>query len=352
MDPKIIAILEAAIKNRVFPGCSIAVIDGDTSSQAAFGHFTYKDDSPRVTTHTQYDCASLSKIIGPMSVAQQLIDEGVIALDEFVGTYLPEFVSEPQKAAVTIRHLMTYTLDYNIPAGSKSLLGTLTPEQVATNAITYKLKHAPGTNYMYSNITAFILTQVIERVTGANFYDLVQERVFTPLQMETATFMPEVSKRTLIPPTEVTNERGVVQGFVHDEFTDRTTQGNISNGAAGLFVSMHDVNAFLDMTIRGGVVGTTRLFSEKTVQAWTEEQFPHLLPTLTPLGCGDQNNVLLDSYHRQMVIKSGFTGCFMMGDLVNKKGFAILSNRTYPTRPDNASAFIEVREKVMEVVFG
>ncbi|MFM2340043.1 MAG: hypothetical protein RLZZ360_679 [Candidatus Parcubacteria bacterium] len=352
MDPKIDSLLDQAVAKNVFPGCNFAIVSAGSVAYKSFGNFTYETNAPRVTIDTIYDCASLTKIVGPMAVAMQLVDEGVLSLDEPVGKYLPEFVSEPQKAHATIGHLMTYTLDYDIPGGSKSLLGTLSPDQVAKNAIIYPLKHAPGINYMYSNITAFVLTQVIERAIGQNFYELVQERIFNPLLMHTATFNPSKEQMNTIQPTELTPERGLVQGTVHDEFTDRTTAGNISNGAAGLFASIKDIASFLQMTIESGKTSTKTFFSDHMVKAWTEEQFPNLLPILTPLGWGDQNNALLEKYHRQMVVKSGFTGCFMAGDLLNKKGFALLSNRTYPVRPMNATAFGEVKEKLMEVVFG
>jgi len=345
-------ILKNAIANKVFPGCSIAVIENEEITTQAFGSFTYEATSPNVTTGTLYDCASLTKIVGLMAIAGILLDEGVISLEDSVGTYLPEFITDKTKANAQIKHLMTYTLDFDIPGGSKSLMGTLSPVEVAYNATTYPLKHEPGTNYLYSNITAFLLTQVIERVTGQNFYELVQERIFAPLGMKTATFTVPESERHLVPPTEITPERGVVHGVVHDEFTNHTTNGGISNGAAGLFANIEDMAQFLKMAVVGGVYNDTRLFSEELVAEWTRDQFPHLLPGHTPLMWGDLNNHYIDQFpERNIVVKGGFTGCFMMADLTTKRAFVLLSNRTYPKRPNNNEAFSLVKEKLMELAF-
>jgi CubicO group peptidase (beta-lactamase class C family) len=203
---------------------------------------------------------------------------------------------------------------------------------------------------MYSNITAFILTQLIERITGQNFYDLVRERVFIPLGMDTATFYPKTDQISAIPPTEITAERGLVQGFVHDEFTYYTTQGGVSNGAAGLFASVQDLAPFLGMALgRGSYHGQT-ITSQDLVARWTEDYFPSLLPMHTPLAWGDQNNVYLDQYHRNMVLKSGFTGCFMVGDLTAQRGFVLLSNRTYPTRPTDKVAFSSIKESLLATI--
>ena len=334
-EQKVDALIQAAIHAKLFPGCSIVVIDGTESIAKGFGNFTYESSAPTVDINTIYDVASLTKIMAPMAVAMLLIDEGVLDLNEKVSTYLPEFGNDPYKEIALLSHIMTYTLDYDIPGGSKSVMGQLTPEQVAINAVRFPLKVAPGAQYMYSNITAFILTQLIERVTGRNFAQLVQEKVFKPLQMTSATFAPSREMIEKIPPTEITEDRGEVKGFVHDEFTHKTTTGGISNGAAGLFASITDLQKFLQMTLHKG----SGLFSPEMSSLWTKDYYPELLPVHTPIGWGDLNNSLIDNYHREIVVKAGFTGCLMVADMKNQKGFVILSNRTYPKRPDDASAF-------------
>lgn len=345
------AILERAIETKVFPGSSFVFIgDGQTFSKG-YGRFTYDADSPVVTTESLYDCASLTKIIGPMAVAMQLIEEGVLNLDDKVGAYLPEFLNQVEKENALLSHLMTYTLDYDIPKGSKSMITSLAPMQVAENALALHLKVLPGTNYVYSNITAFVLTMIIERVTGRNFNELIRERILLPLEMSTATLAPTSEMLENIPPTEITNDRGEVRGFVHDEFSHHLVSGGISCGAAGLFISIKDISNFLQMTIGSGQFNGKQLFGKEMVTKWTNDYYPQLLPVHTPIGWGDSTNSLIDAYHREMVVKSGFTGCFMAADLKNKKGFAILSNRTYPQRPIDASAFDQVRRGLINVSF-
>jgi CubicO group peptidase (beta-lactamase class C family) len=345
-EAAVTAVLQKCISEKVFPGCAVVLISGEQKFATGLGYFTYHSDSSVVDTKTLYDVASLTKIVAPMAVAMMLIDEEVLDLDEKVGTYLPEFVNQPEKELALLSHLMTYTLDYDIPGGSKSVMGQLTPDQVAHNCLVFQLKATPGSNYMYSNITAFILTQLIERVTGRHFADLVQEKVLNPLHMQSATFSPPRALIHRIPPTEITADRGEVKGFVHDEFTHKTTAGGISNGAAGLFASIADMQQFLQMTLNRG----RGLFSEEMASLWTRDYYPELLPVHTPVGWGDLNNKLIDDYHRDIVVKAGFTGCFMVADLKNNKGFVLLSNRTYPQRPDNASGFADLKEELMKIV--
>lgn len=341
--------LQIAIKDKLFPGCSFVYFDETEQIMEAFGRATYEQDSVSITTETLYDTASLTKIITTMTLASLLIDEGVLRLDDSVGKYLPEYNFSPEKQSATILHLMTYTLNYNMPGGSKSLMSGLTPEQVAQNALSFPLKEIPGTSYMYSNVTAFILTQVIEKSTGRSFDRLVEEKIFGPLGMITATFSPKENQVPFIPPTEITAERGIVQGVVHDEFTYYTRRGGIANGAAGLFASIKDVKMFLRMAVNKGMIRDKIFISETLANKWTQDQFPELLPMHTPLAWGDLNNSIIDTYHRDIVVKAGFTGCFMLADLKQKKAFAILSNRTYPNRPVDTTSFTKLKEDLTAI---
>jgi CubicO group peptidase (beta-lactamase class C family) len=234
------ACLKRAIQEKIFPGCSFVYFDEGEEIVLSLGHATYAEESFLIKPETVYDTASLTKIMTTMTLALMLLDEGVLSLDDKVGKYLSEYTISAEKQSAMILNLMTYTLNYNLPGGSKSLMPGLSAHEIVTNAISYPLKEMPGTSYMYSNLTAFILTQVIEKATNQFFDDLVRDKIFTPLQMKTATFSPEPTLTDLIPPTEITEERGEVQGVVHDEFTYYTRRGGISNGAAGLFASILD----------------------------------------------------------------------------------------------------------------
>jgi CubicO group peptidase (beta-lactamase class C family) len=344
--------LDQALQDKVFPGYAFASIDKGQVEMCTGGHFTYDLKSPVVQVDTLYDVASITKIVGPMMLAMMLVDEGVLHFDDKIGDYLPSYRDDEYKRDATLRHALTYTLDYNIPGGSKSLMGSLSPEQVAADTLACPPRYAPGTNYTYSNITAFIVTQIIEKATGRNFYELVQEWIFGPLQMRAATFAPSANLLSQIPPTEVTADRGEVRGVVHDEFSAHLMSGGISCGAAGLFASSYDLANFLQMILQGGVYQGQRLVSEALVQEWTRNQFPHLLPTRTPLGWGDLNNELIASSSHQIVIKGGFTGCLVVADLTTKQGFVWLSNRTYPVRPEDMTSLRELKKDLVGMLRG
>jgi len=339
-------ILHDTLISKSFPGYAAALVTPTGIKTFVGGNFTYEDTSPKITDTTLYDVASLTKIIAPMSLAMKMIDEGILTIDDTIGKYIPEFVTDEKKAIATIRHLLTYTLDYDLPYGAKYLMKELSPEELRLRMFELPLKSPPGTSYLYSNITAFILTQVIERVSKENFYNLVNQKIFTPLSMTTATFTPGAQLWSQIPPTEITDDRGLVQGFVHDESTHYLQSANISSGAAGLFASVTDVAHFLQMVISKD----NNLFSNNMRKQWVTHQFPGLLPTSTPLGWGDTNNGMIVDYSDKFVVKGGFTGCFMIGDIKNEIGLIVLSNLTYPVRPKERPGFTRLKEEMVELL--
>ncbi len=354
MDSKrhaIAALLEKAHEERMFPGCACALISKDSIEYLTYGSFTYEAGAPKVTTESLFDVASITKVVGPMSIAQMLIDEGVLSLEDKVSTYLPTFAIHPFKDEVLISHLLTYTVGHSGTGGSKSLITPgITPQGFADILIKLPLNSPPGAEYMYSNITAFLLTQVIEKVTGRRLDELASERIFTPLGMNTATFSPEIVDKAGVIPSEITEDRGEVRGFVHDESADFLKKGNISSGAAGLFASIQDIALFMQMVAARGVCNGVRFFSEEMVSLWTRDIYPELLPTHTPLGWGDLNNPMIDVHHRNIVVKGGFTGCFMFADLDQGVGLVFLSNRTYPKRKEDSSDFKKLKEDLMRAV--
>ena len=52
----------------------------------------------------------------------------------------------------------------------------------------------------------------------------------------------------------------------------------------------------------------------------------------------------------RFVVKSGFTGCFIIADVRSKIGVVILTNNTYPTRPKDRTAFNEIKKKIIQLL--
>ena len=88
-------VLTRGISAGGFPGAAIVVgRKGAAVWQRGFGRLDWQRNSASVsTTETFYDLASLTKVVGTTTAVMILYDEGRIALDTPVTTYLPDFVA-------------------------------------------------------------------------------------------------------------------------------------------------------------------------------------------------------------------------------------------------------------------
>lgn len=347
----------------LFPGASFAWVEGGEIECGAVGHHAYNEASPKVTPETVYDVASLTKVIGPMSVATQLVDEGVLSLDTKVADLIPEFATEPQKKEVALHHLLTYTVDYKTNRTTKEAIAELNPYEFLNEVITLPLANTPGTTYCYTDITVIILTELLARVTGTNLPRLVKDRFFSPLGLNSATFDPGSLSPRVNPPTEITEDRGVVIGRIHDEKADHLLSGGIYAGLAGLFVSVEDVAKYLRMVTNRGMWGEVRYWSEDMCERFYTDQFPNITSSHTPLVWGDRfgqpgyellsreyTPSLYEEYSGTLLTKGGFTGCFMAVDLTRQRAIAFLSNHTFPKRRESHKAINLLKEKCLDIL--
>jgi CubicO group peptidase (beta-lactamase class C family) len=220
-----------------FPGAVVAVgRHGRLALLASVGHYAANDARP-VEPGTIYDLASLTKVIALTTECILLVDQGKLALDAPVQRYLPAFVG-PMKDQVLIRHLLTHSagLAADLPLWDS----TRTRAAALAMVDTSPLLSQPGTNFVYSDLSAIVLMQVLERITGRPLDQVLADDVFTPLGMTATRFVPPKSWRNDIAPTEVDTffRHRLLIGEVHDESAARL--GGVS-GNAGLFSNAPDL---------------------------------------------------------------------------------------------------------------
>ncbi|MCR5351888.1 MAG: beta-lactamase family protein [Bacteroidales bacterium] len=139
------------------------------------------------------------------------VDEGFIkSIDDPVTDYLPELLKEdPMWQKLTVRHLLdmrsgldfddTYSLRLQdlkrLNAMAKLNYGHNIPAQVRK----LKFRCKPGEEHRYESMTTEILGLVIERATGCRYVDYLEEKVWTPLGMESPAFLTCDGKKRRTP---------------------------------------------------------------------------------------------------------------------------------------------------------
>jgi D-alanyl-D-alanine carboxypeptidase len=163
------------------------------------------------------------------AVAMQLVHEGLLDLDARVAEYLgeePWFARLPNHAEVTVRQLMTHTsgivrYEFN-PQFITDLVAdpdrVWQPEEQLAYLFDTEAPFPAGEGWDYSDTNYILLGMIIERLTGAAYYDEMRRRVLEPLGL--ANTVPSNSRR--IP--------GLVQGYAGVENAFRLPDAVLIDG--------------------------------------------------------------------------------------------------------------------------
>ena len=136
---------------------------------------------------TPYAIASASKPFTGMAVAQ-LIAAGHVSLDEPIARYLDGItIKSRDSAPVTVRQTLQHRT--GIPRHWRNFFvghGEPPPfSEVAKNHAFTTAAH--GKRYLYTNTNYGLLAAAVEAVSGRPFHDYLQETIFRPLALTTAS---------------------------------------------------------------------------------------------------------------------------------------------------------------------
>jgi serine-type D-Ala-D-Ala carboxypeptidase len=339
-------VLDRALRDSAFPG-AVAVVGTHNSVIATYGvgRIDWAADAPRPDDRTIWDMASLSKVLGMTSAAMQLVGQGKIDVNAPVQRYLPNWTG-PNKQRVLIRHLLTHTagLPPDQPPGSKPYDEiTHNPDSVAMLMFATPLDTLPGVRMVYSDIGAYVMGKVIEKVSGQTLDAYVHDHVFEPAGMHETMYNPPASLMARIAPTEFDPRRGgLVRGKVHDERSYYL--GGVS-AHAGIFSTAHDLTRFAQMYLNDGVMDGVRVlpsaqikqftvyvdsgFSDRAL-GWQKPDYPGFRYPSGAAWAGTKPAMSSRAFGH-----TGFTGTSIGIDPVNDVFIILLTNRVNPTRNNN-----------------
>ena len=141
-----------------------------------------------VDVNAAYEIGSISKHVAAVALLR-LWEQGRVDLDRPVSDYLGEIPEAWRR--VTLRQLAAHTSgvpDYEEAGGYGVYETEPTPAQVYAIVADRPLDFEPGTRWSYSNTGYFLLSQIVERVSGERFGDHLRTQLFEPLGMH-HTFM-------------------------------------------------------------------------------------------------------------------------------------------------------------------
>ena len=145
---------------------------------------------------TIFEIASLTKIFTALLLADAVSD-GDVRLDDPLSAYVPAGVSVPQFSGrtITLADLATHTSglplrpnNLNAAPDAPNKYAGYTLDQLYAGLPEYRLDHAPGSRFEYSNVAFALLGHALARQAGEPFADLLRRRVTAPLGLSDTRF--------------------------------------------------------------------------------------------------------------------------------------------------------------------
>lgn len=386
LSREISKIMTEAIDSMAFPGAQVLLAKGGiVFYKSSFGFHTY-DSLRKVQDSDLYDLASVTKVTAATLALMKLYDEGLFDLDQTFGYYFPK-IAKGDKAELRIREILAHQAGLKawIPYWSESQRknGKWRWNTVKTDSSRRFPTRLEGTGlflhkdfkekkiykmirksevsedktYLYSGLFFYLIPELVERLSGVEYEEYLNNNFYQPLYAETLGFNPtnRFSLNRIVPTENDTFFRQAqLQGVVHDE--GAAMMLGVS-GNAGLFSNSMDLAKVYQMLLNDGKYGTTQYLKAETVKEFTSVQFPE---NDNRRGLGFDKPLLEYNERISSVAKdaspesyghTGYTGTLVWADPANDLLFIFLSNRVYPNRNNSKIYSLNVRPNIHNLVY-
>lgn len=252
-----------------------------------------------VAKDTVFRIYSMTKPVTSVAF-MMLVEEGLVALDDPVHRYIPEWEGlgvyeggsagdfrtrapdRPMQMVDLLRHTsgLTYGFQQRTPVDAayraqrvgELALNTTLEDMVAILG-TLPLEFSPGTAWNYS-VSTDVLGYVVSRIAGKPLDEVIAERILQPLGMTDTGFHVRPGQAGRFAACYQTRPGG---GFELQD--DPTTSPYLTppvmvSGGGGLVSTADDYLRFCRMLLQGGELDGVRLLAPKTIELMTANHLP------------------------------------------------------------------------------
>ena len=170
------------------PGVAVGIWRDGTEELGGWG-VTNVDHPLPVDPDTLFQIASVTKTM-TATVLMRLVEQGKVALDAPVRTYLPGFTLRDSAAAerATVKHLVTHTGGWLGDSFADHGNGDDALERYVASMSELEQLTPLGEIWHYSNSSFTVLGRIVEVVTGKTYEAATRELLFAPLGMDHSVF--------------------------------------------------------------------------------------------------------------------------------------------------------------------
>ena len=235
--------LEFQRRQNKIPGLVYSIFNsGGLITQNGLGYSDLEEKTPINPVKTKLQIGSLTKSMTAFAVAL-LVSDGLIDVDAPVNRYLKEY----KNLEIKIQHLLSHTSgiakDTKLDPSNSDFFPSkedLKNELYSDDLFVYK----QGKKVKFSNLSYAILGQLVEKVSGMEFDEFIQQRIFRKLKLVHSSFTPKGIRKA-----ELAKGYGKIE--IDKSLNDFREQYEISDAESyrpslGLITSANDIAKFAE----------------------------------------------------------------------------------------------------------
>jgi CubicO group peptidase (beta-lactamase class C family) len=236
-----------------YPGAQIALArHGKLALFRTYGDARTEPARQPATGETLFLLFSQTKVL-TSSAIWALVEEGRLSFMDRIADHLPEFAGRG-KGEITLHQVMTHQAGF--PTGDVTRATWTDHARMRAEVCDFSLDWTPGSRLQYHPRAAHLVqAMVLEAVTGADYRDVIRDKVLAPLGLADDIFVG-------VPPA--------AQGRCADTYGPEPRDNSAEFKAAGMpsgggYATARGMAAFYQMLLAGGRLGAVRLFSPRLI---------------------------------------------------------------------------------------
>ena len=266
------------MKEGGIPGLSIAVVrDNRIIYEEGFGSRDPADSLP-ATPDTLYGIGSCTKSFVAMAI-MQLIERGILSLDDPVNKYIPIKIGLPGKH-ITIHHLLTHSSGLPSLATSTIALhrgigfdtgapwGGVNDFYRLVNGAQEEIVDEPGRIFFYNNAGYRMLGHIIQKVSSMTLDAFITENILKPLKMRRTTLLREEYERDpdrMTPHWKKPDGTLIPTEYPYPNVADNPEFSFIA-AAGGIISSVRELTNYLIANMEQGIFEETQVISPESLE--------------------------------------------------------------------------------------
>lgn len=233
--------MDRVLTKKSFEGIVCLTQNGSVVYQSVTG----KDESGAdLTIDSTMYIGSISKQFCAAAI-MLLRDQGKLSVDDTLDKYFPEYSNGKD---ITLKNLlsmrsgipdMVCNVDDISPDKTEAENTALIKEWIFSQPLEFE----PGSSHKYCNSNYFLLSNIVEQVSGQVYHDFIRKNFFEPLEMTHSGFVNEVK-----------DAPDWASGLTYDTFTAGEAADGLTNGAGDIASNAPDMDKWMTGLSNGKVI--------------------------------------------------------------------------------------------------